>query len=58
MKFLSCFSTSMVYKVTVEGEDRETEIRYVIRDNGIGIKPENHEKIFDPFARVGGSTRL
>lgn len=48
----------MVYKVTVEGEDRETEIRYVIRDNGIGIKPENHEKIFDPFARVGGSTRL
>lgn len=37
--------------VTVNGEDTGTEIRYVIRDNGIGVKPENQERIFELFAR-------
>ena len=38
--------------VSVYGEDTGKEIRYVIRDNGIGITPENHERIFDLFTRA------
>ncbi|MEO8854456.1 MAG: ATP-binding protein [Ginsengibacter sp.] len=38
--------------VTINGEDIGNEIRYTVTDNGIGIKPGNHEKIFDLFARA------
>lgn len=37
-------------KVTVESTDRWAEI--TVEDNGIGIDPENHRKIFDMFYRV------
>lgn len=38
--------------VTISGEDAGNEIRYVISDNGIGIKLENQERIFELFTRA------
>lgn len=37
--------------VTVSGEDTGNTIQYKIIDNGIGIKPADHEKIFELFTR-------
>lgn len=37
--------------VTVSGEDTGKAIQYSITDNGIGIKPADHEKIFELFTR-------
>lgn len=38
--------------VTVNGEDIGKEIRYTIKDNGIGVTAENREKIFELFTRA------
>jgi len=38
--------------VTVEGKSLKTEVQLVVSDSGIGIQPENFNKIFDPFWQV------
>ena len=37
--------------VTIDGEVVENGIQYCIRDNGIGIKADEADKIFDLFSR-------
>jgi signal transduction histidine kinase len=34
---------------TVKGERRERQLRINIQDNGVGIAPENLERLFEPF---------
>jgi signal transduction histidine kinase len=41
--------------IRLSNQDRENYLLEVA-DNGIGIAPEHHEKIFEPFWSLGGST--
>ena len=44
-------------KISIRLSNRDEENYLLeIADNGIGIAPENHEKIFEPFWSVDGST--
>ncbi|NND97418.1 MAG: hypothetical protein HKN47_08850 [Pirellulaceae bacterium] len=48
-----CSGTDPVITVGAASEDHET--RYFVRDNGPGIAPEHHEKIFRLFQRLQNS---
>ncbi len=37
-------------------EEAPTAVKLAVRDTGIGIAPENHNKIFDPFFQVDNSS--
>jgi PAS domain S-box-containing protein len=41
--------------VTVEPGDTDGEIRFVVRDTGIGIRPEDQARIFRDFEQADGS---
>ena len=41
--------------VRVTGEEREGAVRIWIEDNGTGIAPRDHERIFNLFERIGNS---
>ena len=41
--------------ITVAGTETSTTVIYSVTDNGIGIPPEDHDKIFDLFSRSSGS---
>jgi len=39
-----------------EGQMREESIRFCIKDDGIGMTPEQQQKLFQPFTQVDAST--
>ena len=41
--------------VTVSVKEKNGQAMILVKDTGIGISPENHKKIFDPFFRVDKS---
>ncbi len=41
-------------RVTARAEDRGASVRIVVEDNGIGIRPEHHERVFRVFERLHG----
>ena len=43
-------------RIYVSAEERENEILFAVRDNGIGIAPEYHEQIFGVFKRLHGKS--
>ncbi len=48
----------VVLSVVKESEDpRNLRLRFSIRDTGIGIPPEKHKMVFEPFAQADGSTK-
>ena len=49
LKFLSPDGTG---EITLGGAGRDGEAVIWVRDNGIGLRPQDHERIFLPFGRV------
>jgi signal transduction histidine kinase len=41
-------------RVTLRAEDRGAMVRILVEDNGIGIRPEHHERVFRVFERLHG----
>ena len=41
--------------VIVELDERENEIRFLVRDTGIGLKPEDQARVFRDFEQADGS---
>ena len=47
--------------LTIETRNRQGQVRFIVRDTGVGIPPENRGKIFTPFfttKQAGGGTGL
>lgn len=41
-------------EIAVSAEERAEEWEFAVRDNGIGIAPDYHANIFEPFKRLHG----
>ncbi|MHB0946357.1 MAG: hybrid sensor histidine kinase/response regulator [Sedimentisphaerales bacterium] len=42
--------------VSLEDKNNQPYIRFDVEDTGIGISPDKHEKIFEPFVQADGDT--
>lgn len=47
------YTDKEVGKIEIDHEDKNTHYLFKIKDNGIGIKKEHHDKIFKMFQSVG-----
>lgn len=58
MKFTNHGEVIITAKMTARETDKGSEsmIRISVRDSGIGIAPENHERIFEAFTQADAST--
>ncbi|MBI1743794.1 HAMP domain-containing histidine kinase [Candidatus Acetothermia bacterium] len=43
-------------KIEIAAEQKDNTVRFAVTDTGIGIAPEYHEKIFEPFTQIDSST--
>lgn len=43
--------------IRIGGEEREADYRFYVTDNGIGIDPRHHERIFEVFKRLHSQKR-
>ena len=50
--------TGEALRLEIECSEGENEIEVTVRDNGIGIAPEFHDKVFEVFTRLPGATGL
>ncbi len=46
------YQNSELLLVRISAEKRDGFVVFQVRDNGLGIAPENRERIFEPFYRV------
>ena len=46
------FKTDKKPEIVIQGIEQQGAVRFSVADNGIGIAPENREKIFEIFKRV------
>ncbi len=44
-------------KIVIHYETKDGVLRVSVYDNGIGIAPENHDKVFQKFSQVGSTLR-
>ncbi len=47
------YTDKKIGKIEIDHEDKRTYHLFIIKDNGIGIKKEHHDKIFRMFQSVG-----
>jgi signal transduction histidine kinase/response regulator RpfG family c-di-GMP phosphodiesterase len=56
IKFTQAGEIEMKIEAIESKAEEETLFRFSVRDTGIGIAPENHDKVFKAFSQEDGST--
>ncbi len=56
IKFTEAGGSIQVKIEQIEGDEKKAKIRFSVRDTGIGITPEQKEKIFEAFSQADIST--
>ncbi len=46
------FRDEQTPKISISAQQQEKHFRFAVQDNGIGIKPEFHERVFEIFKRL------
>jgi len=57
IKFTNQGQVQVMLSASEKREDGTVLIRFIVRDTGIGIAPEQHQQAFEAFQQLDGSTR-